>query len=60
VIPAPHWSFTEMSEAFGWTLEQYFSTAAYPGAAELMTTERWRRYILDSLIETTFRGIFCF
>ncbi len=54
VIPAPHWSFTEMREAFGWTLEQYLFYGAYPGAADLIhDPERWRRYILDSLIETT-------
>jgi predicted AAA+ superfamily ATPase len=54
VIPAPHWSFTEMREAFGWNLEQYVFYGAYPGAAELIgDPERWRRYILDSLIETT-------
>jgi predicted AAA+ superfamily ATPase len=54
VIAAPHWSFTEMREAFGWTVEQYIFYGAYPGAAELISDpERWRRYILDSLIETT-------
>lgn len=54
VIPAPHWSFAEMREAFGWNLEQYIFYGAYPGAAELIDDpERWRRYILDSLIETT-------
>jgi predicted AAA+ superfamily ATPase len=54
VIPAPHWSFTEMREAFGWTLEQYVFYGAYPGAAELIDDPgRWQRYILDSLIETT-------
>lgn len=54
VIPVPHWSFTEMRKAFGWTLEQYLFYGAYPGAAELIEDpERWRRYILDSLIETT-------
>jgi predicted AAA+ superfamily ATPase len=54
VIAAPHWSFTEMREAFGWNLEQYIFYGAYPGAAELIgNPERWRRYILDSLIETT-------
>ena len=43
-----------MRAAFGWTLEQYFFYGAYPGAAELIDDpERWRRYILDSLIETT-------
>jgi predicted AAA+ superfamily ATPase len=54
VIAVPHWSFTEMREAFGWNLEQYLFYGAYPGAAGLIgTPERWRRYILDSLIETT-------
>lgn len=54
VIAAPHWSFSEMREAFGWTVEQYIFYGAYPGAAELISDpERWRRYILDSLIETT-------
>jgi uncharacterized protein len=54
VITVPHWSFTEMREAFGWNLEQYIFYGAYPGAAELITDpQRWRHYILDSLIETT-------
>jgi predicted AAA+ superfamily ATPase len=54
IIAVPHWSFAEMREAFGWNLEQYIFYGAYPGAAGLIDTpERWRRYILDSLIETT-------
>ncbi len=54
VIAVPHWSFTEMREAFGVTLEQYIFYGAYPGAAGLIDDpERWRRYVLDSLIETT-------
>jgi predicted AAA+ superfamily ATPase len=54
VIAVPHWSFAEMREAFGWTLQQYIYFGAYPGAAGLISDpERWRRYILDSLIETT-------
>jgi predicted AAA+ superfamily ATPase len=54
VIAVPHWSFSEMREAFGWNLEQYIFYGAYPGAAGLIgAPERWRRYILDSLIETT-------
>ena len=54
VIPVPHWSFPEMREAFGTTLQQYIFFGAYPGAAALIPEpERWRRYILDSLIETT-------
>lgn len=54
IIPAPHWSFTEMHQAFGWNLDQYVFHGAYPGAADLIEdVHRWRRYILDSLVETT-------
>ena len=54
IIPVPHWSFAEMREAFGWNLEQYIFYGAYPGSAELIAeAERWRRYLMDSLIETT-------
>ena len=43
-----------MREAFGWSLEQYIFYGAYPGAAELIDDPaRWRRYILDSFVETT-------
>lgn len=54
MIPVPHWSFPEMQEAFGWTLDQFIFHGAYPGAAALIgEPERWRRYIVDALIETT-------
>lgn len=54
IIHLPHWSFTEMREAFGFSLEQYLFFGGYPGAAPLSgDPERWRRYILDSLVETT-------
>jgi predicted AAA+ superfamily ATPase len=50
----PHWSFTEMHRAFGWTLEQYLYFGGYPGAAPLVNDPaRWLRYIADSLIETS-------
>ena len=53
IIAVPHWSFAEMREAFGWSLEQYIFYGAYPGAAELIDDPaRWRRYILDSFVET--------
>jgi predicted AAA+ superfamily ATPase len=48
-----HWSFAEMREAFGWNLDQYIYFGGYPGAADLIADEtRWRRYLLDSLVET--------
>jgi len=50
----PHWSFTEMRAAFGWSLDQYLYFGGYPGAAPLIQDPaRWSRYIADSLIETS-------
>ncbi len=49
-----HWSFFEMHEAFGFSEEQYVWFGGYPGAASLIDDEnRWKDYILNSLIETT-------
>jgi hypothetical protein len=54
ILPVMHWSFAEMREAFGWDLETYVYYGGYPGAAALVEEpERWSRYILDSLVETT-------
>ncbi len=54
LLHLPHWSFLEMQEAFGWSLEQYLFYGAYPGAAPLARQRtRWSRYIRNSLIETT-------
>lgn len=49
-----HWSFSEMENAFGWTIEQYVYFGGYPGSALLIKDEeRWKNYIKDSLIETS-------
>lgn len=49
-----HWSFSEMQEAFGWSIEQYVYFGGYPGSAALIDDEeRWKNYINDSLIETS-------
>ena len=54
IVHLPHWSFAEMRTAFGFTLDQYLYFGGYPGAAPLAgEPERWRRYILDALVETT-------
>jgi uncharacterized protein len=54
IISVPHWSFAEMREAFGWGFDQFVYYGAYPGAAPLIgEPERWRRYIVDALIEPT-------
>jgi predicted AAA+ superfamily ATPase len=53
-IAATHWSYSEMREAFSWSLEQYIYYGGYPGAAPLIgDLQRWSRYVLDSLVETT-------
>ena len=49
-----HWRYTEMREAFDFTLEQYIFYGGYPGAAPLAQDEaRWAAYVRDALIETT-------
>jgi predicted AAA+ superfamily ATPase len=54
VIPVMHWSYAEIRAAFGWDVETYVYFGGYPGAAGLIQEpERWRRYILDALVEPT-------
>lgn len=54
VLRLPHWSFAEMREAFGWSVERFVYYGGYPGAAPLVREpERWRSYVLDALVETT-------
>ncbi len=53
-ISLSHWSLAEMRAAFGWSLDEFVFYGGYPGAAPLIgEPERWARYILDSLIETS-------
>jgi uncharacterized protein len=55
VTPVTHWSLGEMSEEFGWELEEYIYFGGYPGAAPLANREdvsRWTSYVNDALIET--------
>jgi hypothetical protein len=54
VLHLPHWSFAEMHAAFGFTADEYLCFGGYPGAAPLAgEPDRWRRYVLDALVETT-------
>ena len=49
-----HWTYAEMRDAFGFTLEQFIYYGAYPGAAELIgDPERWRNYISGSIVDAT-------
>ncbi|WP_298268808.1 ATP-binding protein [Geobacter sp.] len=48
-----HWGYQECRDAFGWSLEQWIYFGGYPGAASFADDETsWKRYIVDSLIET--------
>jgi len=50
LIRMTHWSWAEMHDAFGWSLEQYIYFGGYPGSARLIGDERrWRRYMNDSI-----------
>ena len=52
LIRMTHWSFEEMNEAFGFSLDQYLYFGGYPGSAPLIEAEsRWRSYVRNALIE---------
>ena len=49
-----HWSFPEMRECFGFSLNQYMYYGGYPGAAPLIDDEdRFQHYIQSSIIDAT-------
>ena len=53
-IRLSHWSYGEMAAAFDFDLEKFIFFGGYPGAAPLVSEqERWREYILGSLVQTT-------
>jgi predicted AAA+ superfamily ATPase len=54
LLNVTHWSFDEMREGFGWSLEQYIYFGGYPGSATLTGDEgRWKDYVRRSLVEST-------
>jgi len=51
LIRLGHWSYSEMRDAFGFTLDQYIYYGGYPGPAAMINDERrWKKYIKDSLV----------
>ena len=53
-IRMTHWSYPEMKECFGMTLDQYLFYGGYPGAASLLNDQdRWEQYIQSAIIETS-------
>ena len=46
-----HWSYTQMSEAFGFDLDRYVYYGGSPGAASFRDPIRWRMYVKTALVE---------
>ena len=53
-IRMSHWTYKEMKERFGFSLEEYIFYGGYPGAASLIRdSERFEQYIQASIIDAT-------
>jgi predicted AAA+ superfamily ATPase len=53
-IRMSHWTYKEMKECFGFSLEEYIFYGGYPGAASLIRdSERFEQYIQASIIDAT-------
>ena len=53
-IRMSHWSYREMRECFGLSLDRYLFYGGYPGAASLIGDEdRFQQYIQSAIIEAT-------
>ncbi len=49
-----HWSYSEMKECFGFSLDRYIFYGGYPGAASLIgDDDRFQQYIQSSIIDAT-------
>ena len=47
-----HWNYYESNQLAKMSLEQYLRFGGYPGSYEFLDdAERWRRYLIDSIIE---------
>lgn len=53
-IRMSHWTYQEMKDCFGFTLDQYVYYGGYPGSASLIDDEeRFSQYIQSSIIDAT-------
>ncbi|MCQ2974106.1 MAG: AAA family ATPase [Bacteroidales bacterium] len=51
LIRMGHWSYTEMNEAFGYSLDEWIYWGGYPASTIFKDDiRRWRKYVKDSLI----------
>ena len=53
-IRMSHWSFSEMHDCFGFSLDQYIYYGGYPGAASLINDDdRFSQYIQSAIIDAS-------
>ena len=53
-IRMSHWTYSEMRDCFGVSLDQYLFFGGYPGAASLIgDVERYQQYIQSAIVEAT-------
>lgn len=53
-IRMSHWSYVEMHDAFGITLNQFLFYGSYPGAASLINDpDRFQQYVQSAIIDAT-------
>lgn len=51
LIRLGHWTWQEMADAFGWTLDDWIYYGGYPGTAGLIKDmRRWKKYVKESLV----------
>ena len=51
LIRLGHWTWQEMADAFGWTLDEWIYYGGYPGTAGLIKDmRRWKKYVKESLV----------
>jgi predicted AAA+ superfamily ATPase len=54
ILRSPHWSFSEMREAFAYELDDFLLFGGYPGTARLKDDfQRWGQYMRDAVVEAT-------
>ena len=53
-IRITHWSYSEMRDCFGFSLDQYLFYGGYPGAASMIgDDERYMQYIQSAIVEAS-------
>lgn len=53
-IRMTHWTYAEMRDCFGLTVDEFIYFGGYPGAVEMMQDEaRWKVYVRNSMIDAT-------